>query len=143
MDDVTAHTVSADFGGTVQVTSWLRAGGAVQHLGPGLAYVKEVTPLPTTLKAGLAARLLGGSLGLAADASKPVAGQWQYYAGVEYRIREVILLRSGLHLGSAWAQAGSAGLGLRLGDRSVDYAFTPISRFGATHRITLSSKFGR
>jgi hypothetical protein len=64
-------------------------------------------------------------------------------AGIEWRPHETLALRAGYDGRNETTDGVTAGVGLRLRDFSVDYAYAPLGKLGASHRIGLCHRFGR
>ncbi len=120
----------------------LTLGGSVLTLGPAMKLRSEKFDLPTIYKLGLTYspgpfHFESGNLALATDLSWPTDNRLRVHWGGEVRLWDHIALRSGYQMG--YDEKGfSAGLGVRQGRFSVDYAFVPYSSdLGETHRISL------
>jgi hypothetical protein len=128
-----------DFGLLFKPFRYLQAGVELRNVA---ADVKDET-LPSTLRAGLASRLLGGQLTLAADLEtvngindNAGASLVQHY-GLEWRPLSFVALRGGLDDGHPAAGAGLSYHGL-----SLDYAFLGSDLTGSQHRVGLTVDFG-
>jgi hypothetical protein len=124
----------------------LTASVALQNLGTGLKFVSVTDPFPTTVKAGLAYKLLEGTMVLAADADYALQdSKFSFRGGMEYWLQGMIAPRIGYRVapaGDLTTVSGiGAGLGLKLSDLSVDYAFLPQGDLGNTHRVSLGYRF--
>lgn len=148
IDTVRATGFALDLGAFLtlkDIDPALTASVALQNLGTGLKFVNITDPFPTNLKAGLAYKLLDRTLLLAGDADYNVNDQnLSFRVGMEYWLQGMIAPRIGY--GLAPADAGSlgglgAGLGLRISDLELDYAYLPQGDLGNTHRVTLGYKF--
>lgn len=108
--------------------------------------LKEDT-IPTNYKFGFSSKLLNEKLLLALDADfstdknlrKP-----KYYLGAEYSLHGMLFLRGGWLSGRTGEEAQyTAGVGLRLKNFQVDYAYNPHTVLGSTQVVSLLFRFGR
>ena len=120
----------------------LAAGGSLRNLGPKMTLRDESFKLPTVIALGLGYRperlqFESGGLLLGADLSKPVDNRLRIHLGGEWRFQDMVALRTGYGIG--YDERGlAAGLGLRQGRWTIDYAWVPYSSdLGDTHRISL------
>lgn len=121
-------------------------GVALQNLGgrSGLGGYR----LPQLLRTGLGFELASwaAAVDLVVGSNEPV----NLRAGAEYLLRKTLALRIGFDSSMAsdlgkygGIQAGlSAGLGMKIHDYQLDYAFMSAGDLGATHRFTLSARWG-
>jgi hypothetical protein len=122
--------------------SGLRVGGSLRHLGPNMTLHDESFKLPFVMTLGFGYRpdwlqFGGGGLLIAGDISKPVDNRMRVHLGGEWCLQDVVALRTGYGLGYD-ERSLSAGLGLRHGRWTIDYAWVPYSSdLGDTHRISL------
>lgn len=121
---------------------WL--GAAVQNLGPTVRFQAASENLPTTVRAGAAwsFKAYGQRCVVAADFAKTRSDSAVAAAGGETVLGGVLALRLGY---SSRNQAGwglTGGVGLALGDASVDYAVTPFGELGVAHRASVGIRFG-
>jgi hypothetical protein len=142
-------------GDSVMGATFLNAGGLVQlppvgwvsktHVGLSLqqwgTQPDANTSLAQEVRLGLASqvRRLGISLEL-----RQTQGQTLHpHAGIEFAAWPTVDFRVGyagsLEPSSRW----SYGMGFRVGDLGVDYAFLPLGNLGDTHHVGLSWHFGR
>lgn len=120
----------------------LTAGGSLRNLGPKMSLRDESFELPSVITLGLSYRpdrlqFESGGLLLGVDVSKPVDNRLRIHLGGEWHVQDRIAVRTGYGMG--YDERGlAAGLGLRQGRWSVDYAWVPYSSdLGDTHRISL------
>jgi len=160
IDSVRAQAYAADFGLLAQTGIW-SIGCVVQNLGTRIRFIERYYPLPLTYTAGVACRLMDGSLCLAADVSKPNDNDINYHIGTEYWVGGIVAMRAGYQQRDALSRSAlvgkglgasadntlarltgmMAGAGFRLFNYGVDYAFVPYGELGSTHRVTLGIKF--
>jgi hypothetical protein len=136
----------ADLGAAWQPLPGWRLGVAAQHLGAYGAYGSVADPAPLMLRGGLGwegAFDSGLSLSLEADGVQPQGGSLQMRGGAELGW-SVLFLR----LGGLWSQdydsrqTATLGVGLKLGEVTLDYAFADLTGLGATQRFGLSWRPG-
>jgi outer membrane protein OmpA-like peptidoglycan-associated protein len=119
---------------------WLDAGAVVQNLGTSIAVGSTSFSQPLDFKAGLAGRLWGGKVNIAADITVPTDDSVIPSLGAEWWVAQPLALRAGWMGG--YASQPTAGLGIRFSMFLLDYAYQPYSELGDTHRITASLVFG-
>ena len=118
----------------------LSIGAAIQNIGTMSAMREEETPLPLTLKAGLAyiaaADPIQGNLLFTADISKPSDYWTTFHTGLEYSFGQRLAVRGGYLFGQD-ERGLSAGIGLGFHHYRLDYAYAPFDYdLGDTHRLT-------
>lgn len=124
-----------------------RVAYAVQDLGKPMRFAQLNDPLPTTLRLGLSYELAPGWL-LAGDFDEPLDNGPYAALGTEYTIQTdkgSFSGRMGVNTRSI-SQTGdfsglSFGVGARLKQFGVDYAFTAMGELGLTQYVSLSFKF--
>ena len=125
--------------------SVLSVGFSAQSLGQGLKFdsVQDKAPTVYSLGVALTTPLYGDPLSLAFDIKKPNNEKVSYSAGLEYLVKKTLTWRMG------WLSASDLGSGLRFGAGfnlkfvQIDYALASLGKFGLTHRLSASYKFGR
>jgi len=141
-----ASSAALDLGLLVNAEDF-HIGVAAQHLGKGLKFNKEESPLPTNLKLGL--RIPYGKWEYAADFNFPKDGPGWAAGGAEYVFAPgdgwTLACRAGYN--NAAPDAGgvsgvTAGFGLGLGRFSLDYAFRSLGMLGGAHHVGLAYSFG-
>lgn len=141
-----AYALAGD-AGFVTVSGPLRLGGSVSNFGGKLKFGDKAFPAPAILRGGVSFSFLKNYL-LTADAVKAgqsaAAGAFGGEARVLTGPKEYFIFRAGYKTGrSRYAGPGfSAGVGVASRDLRVDYAFVPYGDLGATHRATISLRFG-
>jgi len=153
-DDNVGRGVCFDLGFLYRGKGGLRAGIAVQNLGPGMRYGAERFALPLGVRAGVSYKInrvrsrLSG-LQVLFDANAALGGFPDFHIGMEYPLYEILFCRIGYRLGpqdyrtlSPWAGV-TAGVGLAREQWALDYAYVPYGELGATHRITIRTGFAR
>jgi hypothetical protein len=143
-----ASGFGADFG-LLMKRERVNLSAVIQHLGTGLEFVQEKQSLPTTIRLGASTRFLEEKLTVAADLVQAKGADMMVNTGAEYRLSETITLRGGYRLtpGADFAVGGltglTGGLGLNLGQFSIDYAMMPFGDLGNTHRVSLLFRFAK
>jgi len=122
-------------GGLVEISEGFSLGVVAQNLGTKLGE----DSLPLILKAGLALEL--GSFCLAVDIGKSQDSDLYYCVGMEGWIGNVVALRAGYRTGRDVGPSWTAGLGFKMDEFALDYAYVPYSNLGDTHRISLGIDF--
>lgn len=118
----------------------------LQHLGWELG-AGEKSPLPTTLRAGLADRLFGGKAVLCGELVRPFDRDAGFNTGAEFLVADYLALRAGYRFGRddmRGFDALSFGFGLNYPGRRVyllDYACSFQGDLGATHRVNVGVRF--
>lgn len=143
IDDETASGFAVDLGAMYRVpaVNGLTAGMSVQNLGPQMSFVDEKFDLPALYRVGAAyekpVEAAHGVLLLTGDAVLSHDGDPKGHFGMEFDYSEMLSLRIGYRAG--WDNQNiSVGLGARVGDLRIDYAYVPFySNLGDTHRVSL------
>lgn len=152
---VSASAFAADFGviarpwgAAAQRTPWLRRsslGVSVRNLGPGLKFDTETTPLPTeyALGVGHTLPLTGDLLTLGLDLRQVTGEDLAVGLGAEYWLKGLLALRGGYRTTDNAGAGLRAGMGFRLRQIQVDYAWSAGGDdLDAAHRLTLAYRFG-
>jgi hypothetical protein len=146
---VTANTGAANLGALYPLPSHLwngnyRLGVSALNLGPGLKFDTESDPLPRRFQLGAAAmHIENWPLNLTMDLTIPNDNDTYISLGSEYWFfKDVLALRLG-YTGENTASNGlRLGVGLKIYGINFDYAYGSFGDFGATHRFSLSYRFG-
>jgi len=128
-------TFLANIGFLYPVSNRFTLGGVAQNIGSKLGS----DPLPLTFKVGAASKLK--ALTLALDIAKPQDNEIYYCLGAEWWLRDVLALRVGYKTNQDIGNGITAGMGLKMGKTSIDYAYVPYGDLAITHRISLGIKF--
>jgi hypothetical protein len=115
-------------------------GAAVTNVGN----LGGMDPLTSAVSAGLAWRLLpNNSLLLACDLDCPNDNYPSLHSGLEYFPVSFLCVRLGVNSVQEQNAGGNmaCGLGLKLGEFSVDYAYAPYGDLGDVHRASISIRF--
>lgn len=158
---VSAHAAAVDLGALYKPEgSRVKYGAALTNFGTKIKFRSDSFPLPLTFRAGASAELTGAPLLLAAQADFPNDDGPSLRLGAEYRAAENFRLRAGYktsssedrdailgtELGGGAGGVSSlfgffAGIGLNLGEFSMDYALAPYGELGSAHRVSLAMRF--
>jgi hypothetical protein len=122
----------------------LTVGAAMRNLGSNIG----PDSMPLTFKGGAAYRMVGGQLILASDFDWLMTERRGYWSlGSEFWISRNLAVRAGYQFGHGADQLQSrlvglgAGLGVKFGRFTMDYAFIPYGDLGDTHRMTVGLRF--
>jgi len=129
-------------GSVVPVTFKTSMAWALEHMGPKL----HGGMLPSILRAGVAFRDNNAALPVqvAVDASLPfLTGAYALSAGVDARVTPAISLRAGYTLRPGDPQQTgltgiAGGVGLRMGEFLLDYAYQPSGDLLSTHKVSVT-----
>lgn len=143
-----ASTFAFDLGAVHRLDAApLSLGFSVLNMGRGMRFLDQTDPLPLTISAGAAYRLIG-TLGLALDVRyEPHERRTDVALGTEYAVLSSFSLRAGYASVGPVGAGGSplnglgGGFGLRMGGYRADYTFTPFGALGNAQRISLGARF--
>lgn len=143
IDNFSGKSVAGDFG-----LYWrkgdnpLSVGLSVLNVGDKLQTGRRTDDLPLTVRLGAAYRVIPDRLTIAADAEKVVGDDQIYgHAGIEYWIAPMLALRAGYSSVSDAGTGFTAGLGLRVNQLQLDYAFADENELDNAHRISMTYRF--
>lgn len=144
IDTYHGQTLALDFGGLYAINEF-SLGMAVRNVGPGLSLIEDSFDLPLVYSLGASYQFQRIAL-LAAEVEKPVDNACLTKIGVELTPLKLLSLRGGYVFGPLNHElSGSAGLaagiGVRVSNFSVDYAFNPMGVLGNSHRVSLIYSF--
>ncbi|MCK4409644.1 MAG: hypothetical protein KAW67_06135, partial [Candidatus Eisenbacteria sp.] len=141
LGDHGASYYAVDLGVLYTVNDATRVGAAIRNVGPGLTFVSDPDPLPTTLTVG-GSHLWHGVL-LSMDLEKANDLGATTRIGAEYAPVPYLALRGGWIGGDERALSNvTGGVGLNWNERwALDYAYR-ASDLGGTHQFALSTGFG-
>jgi hypothetical protein len=156
----TATSTSYDLGAHFRPGPLIEFGAALLHIGPPLRYVSEDSPLPRTLKVGVALHPLFwlddlrvdqrfiDHVSLVADASIPQDQSVEIASGFELAYGP-LYLRGGGRSGGYSGPGYTAGIGLAVSrldknkpELDFDYAFVDYGDLGQAQRASVTLKFG-
>ncbi|MGB3340228.1 MAG: PorV/PorQ family protein [bacterium] len=124
----------------------LKAGIALTNVGTKINFTNSSFSLPTQIRTGLGYTLFKEKASFGLDLIKPLKDDIQFCFGAEGLLMEKISLRAGYRsgFGNDEGLAGlTAGLGLRIENFNIDYAFATYGALGLTHNFSLSYNFGK
>lgn len=152
--DHSAQTYALDLGMTYKMSMSrgqpLSVGLSVRNLGPGVQFIEQRDPLPTTASLGLSYPM-GNIFNLAFDTNYHVhENKMSFGLGTEVTPIHSVALRAG-YLQNTTSGSGTSGLvglgslaggiGLKFTRYQVDYTFTPFGALGNAQRISLGARF--
>jgi hypothetical protein len=146
--DVSANTEAFDVGATAiypkpVMGGTLRFGAVYQNLGPGVKFLDQTDPLPSTWKIGAAAvQMLDRKLNLSLDIGKPKDVDTTVQGGAEYWVNQYIALRAGYAATHTEGSGARTGVGLRFKGIDFNYAYAGYGELGMSNRFEISFKFG-
>lgn len=152
IENESARGVAFDFGSLYEATEKITLGFSLKNLGPPMKFVKEEFSLPLSITLGGAYKIMH-SLSLALDVKyQPIDKEVNFSLGTEYFPVAPIALRGGYLIKALQTASGAegignfsglgAGVGFKLRNYQMDYAFTPFGELGDTHRFSFSVGFG-
>lgn len=121
-------------------------GFAVKNIGPGIKFDKKRFDLPLTFALGISHRILETQTLLSFDILKYIDNYPYFMFGMEQAVSSKFFIRAGykyrLYGNELGAFSGfSTGIGFNYENYSFDYAFTPYSDFGYSHKLSLTYRF--
>lgn len=146
IDQTTAYSASVDIGAFYSPLEKLNIAVVLQNISWGIKYKEEADILPLNLKLAGAYKITN-ILTVASDIDMYLIDAISYASvGVEYSIGKYLILRGGYRYGYDTQHLGSlvgvaVGMGVRMWNVGVDYAFVPFGDLGDTHRVSLSFRF--
>ncbi|MEW6619681.1 MAG: PorV/PorQ family protein [bacterium] len=142
-ENTSGSSIAIDFGWLYKnIIKDLDLGLCIQNIGTKIKFIKKKEELPLNIKVGLAYKL-PRILIIAVDGNIPEDGKVSVNAGTEITLLRFLSLRTGyksqtdLDSKSHW----SYGVGLKISDYQINYAFVPYGILGDTHRVSLLLKF--
>lgn len=121
----------------------IRLGSSIQNVG-----LKTNGALPPiVIRIGIACNPFTKNLTLASDIDLPKAGRPSINLGAEYWFKGILAIRAGYKHKNGNTDMDNivgltAGMGLRIRNYMLDYAFVPYGELGNTHRLSLSLQWG-
>lgn len=128
-------TVGFDFGFLLRKPKKISLGFVLQNLGGRIYDAK----LPFNFK--IASLFWLGPLGIDFDCNIPTDNKANVALGTEYWIKDMLALRAGYTSASGIGLA--CGVGMRIKDIQVDYAFQPYGDLGNVHFLSMVYNFGK
>ncbi len=137
IDEHSDSFISSDIGGIYTPTSNLSLGLVIRNAASSKMCGDTNDSFSPEFRVGAAYRMLDDDLLLSLDISRLFDAAQQFHGGIEYKLLgDKLLLRAG-----ADAVEITGGVGVNLGDLSIDYAYAK-QELGDSHRVSLSYKFG-
>lgn len=143
LDVIKENAYALDLGAAYHATEKITTGLSLQNLGTKLG----PDSLPVLVKAGSDWRWFQDKLTVALDANAWINDKrYTGNAGTEYWLAKPLALRAGYRFGQGPEHLGgssglSVGVGFRLTQFTLDYAFLPSGDLGDTHRMTFGARF--
>lgn len=136
---------AADIGVHARPLPELGFGATVRNLGAAWSHGTERLPVEVAFGGAYSLPFLNAT----ADIALPMDNEFAVRAGVEFLPIKELAVRLGYRSGPAdIAELGfwgglTTGIGVNVGDFSLDYALSPYGKLGYAHRITLSARADR
>jgi len=140
-------TVAVDVGAMYKVAPNVNFGMVLQNFGPHLSIREKYYWLPLNIKIGFGFKIPEVNLTGAFDINQPIDNFTKFSAGLEYNHDNLLFARLGYRYRFNGNELGdlsglTAGLGIRILDYQLDYAFVPFGDLGVTHRISFTARWG-
>ncbi|MDI6792639.1 MAG: PorV/PorQ family protein [bacterium] len=142
IDDESENHFVLDAGGRYNLPGRnLRVGVVIQNLGPKASLAEEDFCLPFTVRLGASSGLLAQRLILAADIHKIKGQRAGFNFGLEYWAIPGLALRAGYNLKGESTEVESLsgfslGLGFRIKNYQLDYAYSAGDRLDGVHKFS-------
>ncbi len=120
----------------------ITVGCDIKNLGVLGRFITKTEKFPLEVNVGLAARLLGNSIIVLAEVDKPVDGEYAGHFGLEWALRDILTLRAGYDTANEFGSGITCGVGIKISDWVLDYAYVPYSDLGETHRVGIQVSIG-
>jgi hypothetical protein len=142
IDAHTATGVTGDLGALYRPgLDGLELGAGIRNIGSRSQFVAEREDLPLTIVLGGAYRVNPMIL-MGVDYEIVQSAQGAVRAGLEVTPIELLALRIGYDGRNEAGSGLTAGLGFRIGDLGLDYAYVPFGDLGDAHRVSAEWTFG-
>ena len=133
LDDETGSGMG--FGAGISIdNAWGRLGAGLENIGPKFKMERSAAQLPQEYFASALVPLYNSLVNLSFDLSYTLGPGMAGSLGLEYNMLSSFTLRAG----SSNHDPLTAGVGIRNGKISLDYAYIPLSPFGDRHIISFS-----
>jgi hypothetical protein len=148
LDTKSASAFAIDLAATHKVSEKVTTALVIQNISGGIKFDQVSDPLPLNLKLAGALKLNEKAL-VALDLDQGISDSKLYASlGAEYWVVKQLALRVGYKYGYATSNLGTTvglgvGIGFRMWECGLDYAFVPFGDLGDTHRVSLSYRFGK
>jgi hypothetical protein len=137
-----------DFGLQYRVKSkGLNLGVSVQNIGPKMRFIKEYSPLPLTLRTGIAYSI-GSNILFLFDVTRYLYDRRTVFSiGTEYVIFDSFFVRAGYN--NNFSNCNDlikcvdfkSGFGIRLKNFNFDYALSPFGDISKVHILSIGARF--
>lgn len=148
-----ASGFAGDMGLLYKMGRKLSFGLSVRNVGPDLKHEKDYVPLPINYLIGVSYSMFRETIQFLADIGKvrdqnPVVRfGGEVNLGHQFGFNSPYVPQLAMRVGhDGFKEIGSAitaGMGLKVGNYSLDYAFIPFGQFGEAHRISATIRFGK
>lgn len=135
----TAGEMAIECGGMVFIDERIRFAMLVCLPLGAFVHPERMPIVPASLKAGVSFRPVKGLM-INAEYQQRIFFKRSFFLGLEYQIRELIALRTGVDPSNIRA---TFGFGVRPGRWTIDYAIDYHFLLGSSHEFTLSIAFNR
>jgi hypothetical protein len=151
IDKYYAYGIACDLGITYKgfkIKSYpLYTGLSIKNFGPGMTFRNSSYNLPFEIRTGIASRLFKDKVKWSLDLSQPLDNYLKIHWGMEYSPIDALTVRGGYIYRITGNPTGKisgirTGLGFKIGDIEIDYAYASYSYLGNPHRISLKYRFG-
>ncbi|HRY28721.1 MAG TPA: PorV/PorQ family protein [Elusimicrobiota bacterium] len=142
----TGHSALAwDFGVAYDTPlKYVRVAAALQNTGNDVAFRQDQEKLPRALRLGMQGAFFNRQFQWAAEGRKLSGGALAVKGGMGFRPFPNMILRMGFDSGLRDIFLGvTTGVGFRLRNVDIDYAFVPLGNLGTTQRMTLAWRIGK
>lgn len=148
IDVYSGFTAAVDIGAMYKLSKNVKLGMVLQNFGPHLTIISTSYWLPLNVKVGLGFVIPEWNLTGDVDINQPIDNFTKISGGLEYNFSNTIFLRAGYRYRvtdpDILQVAGiTAGIGFRLDEYQLDYAFVPFGELGITHRISFTARLGK
>src|SRR3989339_29181 len=140
-------TIALDVGAIYKIVPNVNIGMVIQNFGPHLSIRETSYWLPLNIKVGVGFKIPEVNLTGDFDINQPIDNFTKFSAGLEYNYDNLLFPRIGYRYRFNGNELGelsglTAGIGIRISDYQLDYAFVPFGDLGVTHRISFTARLG-
>lgn len=121
----------------------IQIGAGVFNIGPKLSMYDRKESLPLMYRTGLGWKLLNDQLTFAFDLFKVKDEKLQLGLGVDFNFSKIIFLRCGYNSENDIGNGFAYGLGFKINELTLDYAYEPNDDVGDAHYFALAFNFGK
>ncbi|RMH58606.1 MAG: hypothetical protein D6679_04220 [Candidatus Hydrogenedentota bacterium] len=145
LDGVTASAFAADLGAEYKLTFGdqpVTLGATAQNLGTTLKFDRVSEELPRTFQIGASTKLWSDRLTLYAGVEKVIHDDFVFRGGVEASpFVPMLTFRAGYDGSNDAGNGLTAGIGIKINNIVLDYAYIPNDVFSDNHRVGLQYHF--